>query len=509
MPDGHRSLRILRGSALGFVLIAGFVAWYFLVIATPTRERVPSHTTESNSVDAVAAAKNETVLDAVATPDSRLTLRDPANSVTKPPPITSRGSIHGQVRVALEHAPASLDGFARITAVSSAGQDDPKSTVALPVVRIADDGTFLFPSVPHGEWTVSVEPDACEPAHARVLVSKLVPNAWVEITTFPAKPVELTVILLDGQGGPLAMPFEVVKPRVVGGFKPCFFERFPLLGARLPTDMLRPKLSAVHSDEIGAWVAATFSSARSGYAAVELGGYVVDAVPFSPGQSVVTLRVDDARLAAVHAQFEVRVIDAVTGGPLFSATVRIGPEQPFYRSVPASLRPRTDLDIEAHTDARGVAEFSSAPVGRLDVLVEKDGSAAERRVLELHPGRNQSCEIALARAFTIRGTVEGPDAGRRVLSASRIEGEDSVRLISTSKFDAEGGFTLTGLPAGEYAIGTSFGVSAGVILGLVGPVRAGQLPGYAYVDLRTGDVSGVVIRLVPVEARILDDRSNR
>jgi hypothetical protein len=101
----------------------------------------------------------------------------------------------------------------------------------------------------------------------------------------------------------------------------------------------------------------------------------------------------------------------------------------------------------ATSDSTGSFLISGIPAGKYALKVSKDGYAPYANSA-FNVSSNQNVTVILPQIFTLSGTVTSGSAGGAALSGALV----SINGMATASTGTSGGFTITGIPAGTYAV---------------------------------------------------------
>lgn len=179
-----------------------------------------------------------------------------------------------------------------------------------------------------------------------------------------------------------------------------------------------------------------------------------------PGPWVVEATSGGLRSAAVGTAGEpVRLV--VLGGAMVSGVVRDWRAAPVasFSVLLSSHRDglARDSEVGRHfVDAEGRFRLTGLRSGKVDLSVVSAGFApSEVQVVELTPSLERTVVVTLNRGAELRGVVTSRDP-RRPLPNARVSleqtNDDLMMPSAVTRTDAEGRFTLTGLPTGRRSV---------------------------------------------------------
>jgi hypothetical protein len=261
-------------------------------------------------------------------------------------------------------------------------------------------------------------------------------------------------------------------------------------------DSRLPKKSGASDDS---WFSVELEHDGTGCCCLVLGKHVLEVAPFDASTKRIDMIVSMDDVRRWTASVRVRVVDASTGAPM--------------NHVDVCVRSAAGDRSQGGTDATGSAFLVNVIAGD-DVLdVDVPSYARSTQAVFIRPNiENDLHVVKLHPKVTVSGTLEWPrqvELPKPVVWTYRVdEGEELSRpqAYPPSSMNS-GAFQFVGVDPGIYLVGwqataTSPPVSA---------VRDGKVPGWRYVDARSGDVSGVEIVLDEAMARQMqeDTRSHR
>ncbi|HEU4419906.1 MAG TPA: carboxypeptidase-like regulatory domain-containing protein, partial [Planctomycetota bacterium] len=158
-----------------------------------------------------------------------------------------------------------------------------------------------------------------------------------------------------------------------------------------------------------------------------------------------------------HVRIELRrdggavegLVLAPTGEPVAGAVVRIG--EGSTEGILHTVQGAPSLPAQVRTDAAGRFRAIGVPAGTQPVQVRTVQLAAWRGTCEVAAGTTVAVRIVLEPDITCTGIVRG-EGGQPEPDADVSVGNIGDFVLLRTRSGADGTFTLTGLPAGDFAI---------------------------------------------------------
>ncbi|WP_164019532.1 carboxypeptidase-like regulatory domain-containing protein [Pyxidicoccus trucidator] len=187
-----------------------------------------------------------------------------------------------------------------------------------------------------------------------------------------------------------------------------------------------------------------------------------------------------------------RVVD-VRGQPIPGARVAPGP--------PVAWEEPRFLEDGPVTDARGEARLALRPGPELSAFIDvmAEGYLLMRASLKLAPGEQRRMDVKLRKPVAISGRVL--DARGRPLPGARVRSSRGYSENASAESDAEGRFTVTGIPEGGGTLSVILGEQALSQTRVVAPQRDVELRGASsalgvqVLDPRGQPLPGVLVSL--------------